>query len=513
MSSRTIKMEMDLNRVEGDVEIKLEVEGNTVVDAWCIGTTYRGYEQILLGRDPNDVLVITPRICGICSTSHLYAATTALEVAYQSPIAPNGTRIRNLCLMAESVMNDARHTFLMFAPDFCNQAYRDHDLYEQVVRAFEPPFKGEFARQTVHHSKQILGIVITFGGQWPHSTYMTTGGVTCSLNVDQLSGCMSDIDSYTRWYEESVLGCSCERWLSLKTVDDFEEWLDQGDSHRNGAVGLFTRFGRSIGLQHTGKGTPNLLSSGCYYDPSGWAPPFDDRHCLQPAGFYDGETGAVEPFSHLDVSEHVRHSWFVDPGGGRHPWESQTRPEYKADSDRYSYAKATRYKDRVVQLGPLADLVMAGDPLITSYFRAEGPNTWLRQFTRLHRPVLVLQAMRRTVAELVENLGEPTFIRSEPRADADGYGFINAARGSLGHWVKVRGGRIANYQVITPTTWNGSPRDSWGRRGHWEESFIGLEIKDLENPVELGHVVRSHDACLFCTVHFARTGKKMAFQV
>jgi NADH:ubiquinone oxidoreductase subunit D len=108
MGRRTIKLEM--NRVEGDVEIKLEVEGHTVVDAWCIGTTYRGYEQILLGRDPKDLLVICPRICGICSTSQLYAATTALEVAYQSPIAPNGIRIRNLCLMAESVMNDARHS-------------------------------------------------------------------------------------------------------------------------------------------------------------------------------------------------------------------------------------------------------------------------------------------------------------------------------------------------------------------------------------------------------------------
>ena len=69
-------------------------------------------------------------------------------------------------------------------------------------------------------------------------------------------------------------------------------------------------------------------------------------------------------------------------------------------------------------------------------------------------------------------------------------------------------GKIANYQVITPTTWNGSPRDSSGRRGHWEESFIGLEIKDLDNPVELCHVVRSHDACLVCTVHFAKTGKQ-----
>ena len=219
MGRRTIKVEM--NRVEGDVEIRLEVEGNTVVDAWCMGTTYRGYEQILIGRDPKDVLVITPRICGICSTSQLYAATTALEVAYQSPIAPNGIRIRNLCLMAESVMNDARHTFLMFAPDFCNAAYCDHDLYGQILKAFEPPFKGEMARQTVEHSKRILGIVLTFGGQWPHSTYMVPGGVTCALDSGQLEESQAIIDSYATWYETSVLGCGASERVAR--ADDSED--------------------------------------------------------------------------------------------------------------------------------------------------------------------------------------------------------------------------------------------------------------------------------------------------
>src|SRR5262245_25012354 len=257
MGRRTIKLEM--NRVEGDVEIRLEVEGHTVVEAWCVGTTYRGYEQILLGRDPRDVLVIAPRICGICSTSQLYAATTALEVAYQAPVAPNGIRVRNLCLMAESVMNDARHSFLMFAPDFCNPAYRDHELYGQVLRSFEPPFKGEVARQAVEHSKRILGVVIAFGGQWPHSTYMAPGGVTCALDPARLEESLSIIDAYAAWYETSVLACGSERWLSLRTAGDFEEWLEEGDAHRDAAVGLFARFGRSVGLQHTGKGTPDLL--------------------------------------------------------------------------------------------------------------------------------------------------------------------------------------------------------------------------------------------------------------
>jgi uptake hydrogenase large subunit len=165
---RTLRM--DLNRVEGDMEVRLELEGHTVTDAWCVGTMYRGFEQILVGRDPGDALVIAPRICGICSTSQLYAAASALETAYGAPIAPNGTRIRNLCLMAESVMSDARHTFLMFAPDFCNRAYRDHPLYSRVVELFEPPFKGRLAAETVEETKRILAIVIAFGGQWPHST-------------------------------------------------------------------------------------------------------------------------------------------------------------------------------------------------------------------------------------------------------------------------------------------------------------------------------------------------------
>ena len=121
--------------------------------------------------------------------------------------------------------------------------------------------------------------------------------------------------------------------------------------------------------------------------------------------------------------------------------------------------------------------------------------------------------MEKQVRAIIANLREPTFMRSEPQAEGMGYGFINAARGSLGHWLKVRDGKIENYQVITPTTWNGSPRDSWGRRGHWEESFIGLEIRDLDNPVEVGHLIRSHDACLVCTVHFANTGRKNSFSI
>ena len=105
---RTIRM--DLNRVEGDMEVRLELEGHTVTDAWCVGTMFRGFEQILVGRDPGDALVIAPRICGICTHVAALRGGLGARDRLRAPIAPNGTRIRNLCLMAESVMSDARHT-------------------------------------------------------------------------------------------------------------------------------------------------------------------------------------------------------------------------------------------------------------------------------------------------------------------------------------------------------------------------------------------------------------------
>ncbi|MES9936141.1 MAG: nickel-dependent hydrogenase large subunit [Sedimenticola sp.] len=76
-----VELNIDLNRVEGDLEFGLTLEDNLVVEARTRGTLYRGFEQIMIGRDPRDALVITPRICGICGTAHLYSAVLALEHA------------------------------------------------------------------------------------------------------------------------------------------------------------------------------------------------------------------------------------------------------------------------------------------------------------------------------------------------------------------------------------------------------------------------------------------------
>jgi hydrogenase large subunit len=345
----------------------------------------------------------------------------------------------------------------------------------------------------------MLGVVTSLAGQWPHATYMAPGGVTCQVTAEKLARCEASIDEYQSWYEKEVLGCSSDQWLGLQTSEDFLGWLE---GHLNTGAGLYASFGRSIGLQNLGQGTPYLLSCGCYPSPG-------SNGFLMKGGYLNGTH--VEPFDHHLVREHTRYSWFADQRP-THPWDSVTKAEHGHDRGQYSHAKATRYADQVVQMGPMVDLFLAGDPLIVSWMQAEGPNTWLRQFTRLHRPVLAMQFMRQTIAELREEMSEPAMIwPSQVPDDARGFGAINAARGTLSHWVCIREGKIANYQIITPTTWNASPRDSDGRRGHWEESFVGLTIADPENPVELGHIVRSHDACLVCTTHMIRTGQRGRF--
>ncbi len=168
-NSKTLNLR--LNRVEGDLEIRVEVENNTVTDAWSAGTMYRGFENILRNRAALDSLVITPRICGICSTAHLLAAAKALDAISGVEVPANAIRMRNIALMAELLQSDIRQTFLMFTPDLINDIYSDKPGYEQAFSKYQP-FKGSMAIEAVKYTKSILEIVAIIGGQWPHSSYM-----------------------------------------------------------------------------------------------------------------------------------------------------------------------------------------------------------------------------------------------------------------------------------------------------------------------------------------------------
>lgn len=507
-----VELNISVNRSEGDLEIGVTLDDNVIVDARTIGTMYRGFEQIMIGRAPRDAMVITPRVCGICGTAHLYCSVLALEQAWKLPVPPQATRIRNLCLTAEGIQSDIRQTFLFFVPDFVHERYRDRPWYADAVQAFAP-FQGRVYRETLAITRQVVGIVALFGGQWPHSSYMLPGGVVAPAEPKRLLATRAILDEVQTWVEARLLGMPLDEWLAIDSADAYFAALEDSP-HRDSALGLMTRICRSLDLHRQGRGTPHMLSYGGACDPVRWGPGNESR--LWSAGVYNAVSGVVETLDQGQISEHVRHSWFRPYSGGeasRHPFDGETVPDYQPQSDRYSWSKAPRYAGRVMQTGPLAELVIGGDALLADLSRREGSGTWLRQFARVRRLAYELVHARTTVDELAGHLGEPHFIQPQAGAEVDGqgYGLVMAARGALGHWVSVRDGQIERYQIVTPTAWNASPRDSAGIKGHWEQSLIGLNVRDLDDPVEIGHLIRSHDPCLVCTVHMVGTGRRLRF--
>ena len=243
---------------------------------------------------------------------------------------------------------------------------------------------------------------------------MMPGGVTCSLDESKLAECDAAIDEYAAWYERSVLGCTCEEWLALETP-------------RTSRPGWrCPRTATAPRRVHDVRPRRSVWRSSARH-----AAPAEHRLLLRPRALAAAVRRAAVPSSRRLLRRRPRRR---SSRSGTSRWPSTCAiagspiPARRAirgrarrfrrtrASEAYSYAKATRYDDHVVQLGPLADLVLAGDPLIALAVRAQGPSTWLRQFTRLHRPVATLQAMRETVSELRAHLDEPTFIAVASRA-------------------------------------------------------------------------------------------------
>jgi len=501
-------VEVPLNRVEGDLEVRVEVEDGRVVDAWSAGTMYRGIENLLVGRGANDGLVITPRICGICGTAHLTAAARALDEAARTENPRNGTLVRNLALMTEHIQSDVRHAFLMYMADFVHSAYEGAAFFDEAVRRYGP-FTGETVIETIRETKSVLEIVALLGGQWPHSSYMVPGGVSTVAGRSRIQQCLYLLDRYQAWYERRVLGCSVDRWLEVQSLEDLDTWLDEKPAHATSELGFFVRCSREAGLDRIGRGHEQFLCFGALDIPAGSKVQGLDGGLrrLVPPGF--AREGEVLEFDQEQVAEHVAHSWFEDYPGGRHPFEGVTRPYASgAEGEKYSWAKAPRYDGQPAEVGPLAEMMVARSPLFVDLVQSNGSSAFVRELARLTRPTTLFSAMRTWFFEIEP--GE-RFYQPTPKVDSGrGFGSTEASRGALGHWVEIADGEIAHYQIITPTAWNGSPRDSDHVRGPWEEALVGTPVANPEDPVELGHVVRSFDACLVCAVHAVRGPRSLS---
>jgi len=466
-------------RLEGDLQVRVEIEDGIIARSQASGTLYRGFEPMLRGRDPTDALVITCRLCGQCGLAHSTAAAAAIRAAAGVSTPPNAQLATNVMLAIETVIGHLTHFYLSFAPDFA-----DPPVDAEARRRFLPP-AGESLARAMLAREEILGVLGLLAGKWPNTLAIQPGGVTRPVDASEIRRARGLLGEFVEFLRRQVLGCEVDEWLALRSAADLDRWMGQGD-HEAGDVGQFIRLSFQRGLELIGAWPARFLSSG-------WSGPRDE--VWSRPGFHDGQPGEFSP---EQITEHVKYSWYDPQEGGVSPFDGETDPAPQR-SDAYSWAKAPRYAGEPAETGPLARMVNDRDGLVTDLLRRHGPSAFVRQMARMHE-VIRLGGQIGSWLERIDP--EEPFCNPAPRIEAgSGVGLVEAPRGTLGHWLRVEGGRIRNYQIVTPTGWNLSPRDSRDQPGPLEAALVGTPVSDPDRPVLMSHVVKSFDPCLFCTVH------------
>lgn len=477
------------NRVEGDLEVSLEVEDGRVSAAWVNSPLYRGFEQILEGKAPADALVIVPRICGICSVSQSVAAAAALADAMGVAAPPNGERATNLMLATENLADHLTHFYLFFMPDFARDAYAAAPWFAPAVERFKA-IRGSAAADVLPARAQFMQLLGTLAGKWPHTLSVQPGGSARAIGSAERVRLVTLIRSFRGWLERHLFGDALEAVNGIDSVEGLWAWFEARGPER-GDFARFLDIARDLGLDRLGRcaGAERYLSHGNY--------PYDGGRFLA-RGVWDAAAQSAADFNHEDVAEDVSHAWLAGEDA-RHPLAGFTLPDVGREHA-YSWCKAPRWRGGVVQCGALSRQVVDGHPLARDLVAEGGGNVLSRVVGRLLEIARVVPEMERWALGMVP--GEPFCVTGELPESALGVGLVEAARGALGHWLVVHKGRIQRYQIIAPTTWNFSPRDASATPGALEQALVGAPAADAEAmPLAVQHIVRSFDPCMVCTVH------------
>ena len=494
-----------MSRIEGHMKIEAIVDAGEIKDARSAGTLFRGFENIMVGRHPLDASRLAQRVCGVCPTVHGTAAAFCLDEALgvADQIPENGRLVRNLLLGANFVQSHILHFFTLAALDFVDvAAVADYDgprsdlkavrkfIERQALWPFLPRYEGDYRcdketnvelvggyiealkmRRTCH---EMLSI---FGGKMPHNIGLVPGGVTSEVTPDKIATFLAKLQEVREFVEDVYIPA------------------------------VFTVAGGYADYFDIGAGCQRYLSYGGFPD-AGAAGPLASRKCLIPSGVV--EDGQLKDADAGAIEEDVSCSRYTDDCAA-HPAEGKTVPQPDKPSA-YTWLKAPRYDGRPAEVGPLSRAMVgyfAGDQTaktdLDASMSAAGigpdklPSVLGRHLARALESRWVGAAMIGWLGQLKP--AEPVAVALKIPQEGRGAGLTEGPRGSLGHWMQIEDAKIARYQLVVPTTWNGSPRDGDGVCGPLEQALIGTKVKDRDNPFEMVRIVRSFDPCLACSVH------------
>jgi [NiFe] hydrogenase large subunit len=539
-----------VTRIEGHLKIEVEVDQGKVTNVWSSSQLFRGLELILKGRDPRDAQHFTQRSCGVCTYTHALASTRCVDnaVGVDKNLPDNARLIRNLVLAAQYLHDHIVHFYHLHALDWVDvtaaltadpvkaasiansispRETRAEDLKAVQDRVkglvdsgqlgiftnayflggheayYLPPEVNLIATahylEALHLQVKAARAMAVFGAKNPHTQFTLVGGVSCyeALTPERMA-------EFTGLFEETkkfIDECYIPDLLAVASY--YKDWAAIGGTTN------FITFGEF----------PNVESD----LNSRWLPP---------GVIYNRNIGKVEEFDPKLIMEHVRHSWY-EGDKAHHPYTGVTEPQYTSyeDRDRYSWMKAPRYNSQAMETGPLATVLVAyakGHPEVKKTvdyvlnYLGVGPaalfSTLGRTAARGIETKVVADKLMDWINELAENVksGNNTIYQDWKMPDeAEGVGFVTAPRGALSHWIKIKGGKIENFQLVVPSTWNLGPRCAEGKLSAVEEALMGTPIADAERPVEILRTVHSYDPCIACGVHVidAKTNKVRKFKI
>ena len=546
-----------ITRIEGHLRIEAQAENGRITGAWATSTQFRGLELIMQGRDPRDAWAFAQRICGVCTVVHAVASCRAVEDALDIRIPPNANIIRNLIHGMQLVQDHVIHFYHLHALDWVDVVSalkanpadtaalakslspwpNNSETWFREVQARIGAFVdsgqlGIFANgywghpayklppaanllalahylEALDWQRDVIRLHTVFGGKNPHPNFLV-GGMACAINLD--SRATINAERLTDIYD---MIARARRFVEEVYFPDLL------------AIAGFYKDWAAIG-----SGTGNYLTCGEF-------PESDVRDLASlyfPRGIILGkDLTKVLPYDQTRVAEYINSSWYEYSKGddaGLHPWEGETKPKYSGpktpwtylqDEKKYSWMKVPRYDGRAMEVGPLARMLVAyasgHKDVQTLVKRVTGAlgvppqalcSTLGRIAARGIETVLLARRLPHWYDALVARItgGDTTTFNNakwEPAkwpAKAQGYGYLDAPRGALGHWVRIENGKIANYQCVVPSTWNCSPRDGKGVPGPYEAALMDNHpLVKPEQPLEILRTVHSFDPCMACGVH------------
>jgi [NiFe] hydrogenase large subunit/hydrogenase large subunit len=496
-----------ITRIEGHLRIEAQIDGGKIVDAWSSSTAFRGIETILKGRDPRDAHHFTQRFCGVCTTVHSMASIRAVEDALNIQIPDNARLIRNLIMGIQNVQDHVIHFYHLHALDWVDitsalaadpaatakfaqsisnwpkssatyfkgikeklaafagtgrlgpfqNAYWGHSAYKL------PPEANLMAvahyLEALEWQKDVIKIHAILGSKNPHPQTFLVGGMSMPVDPDSQNAINADKIAHIRKLLRKARAFVEQVYIPdlLAVAPAYLDWAGIG-----GGVGNYMSFG-DFPMDNS-PGTGSLFF---------------------PRGVIMGKDLAnVMEMDEKKITEYVTHSWYNYSSGddkGLHPYKGETSHNYTGN-----FVLKTLGAPASALFSTLGRTAARG---VDCLLLAQKNELWLDQ--------------------LADNMGRgilDTFNKEKwdpatwPK-EAQGFGYHEAPRGALGHFIRIENQKIANYQAVVPSTWNAGPRDAAGQMGPYESALVGTPIADPEKPLEILRTIHSFDPCLACAVH------------